>query len=161
MNTEQDERWMVRALELAAEAESHGEVPVGAVVVCEGKLVGEGFNQPIRAHDPSAHAEIMALRTAAANVENYRLPGCDLYVTIEPCAMCAGALVHARIRTLVFGAREPRAGAVLSQNRLLDADYMNHKVIVREGVMAGECSALISGFFRQKRQRKDNEGQDN
>lgn len=148
------EKWMSRALALAHQAEAVGEVPVGAVVVLEGEIVGEGYNQPISSHDPSAHAEVVALRQAALNLKNYRLPKCSLYVTIEPCAMCAGALVHARIQNLVFGAVEPRAGAVTSRLCLLHADYLNHEVDFVGGIMEKECRELITNFFRKKRQGK-------
>ena len=142
---------MYEALELAGEAARRGEVPVGAVVVMDDQVIGRGFNQPISAQDPTAHAEIEALRDAARSTGNYRLPGADLYVTVEPCTMCAGALVHARIRRLVFGAREPRAGAVVSSIRALDNESLNHQVEVIEGVLAEDCSRMMSGFFQQKR----------
>ena len=137
------EEWMQVALGLAEEAARHDEVPVGAVVVRENQIIGRGFNQPISGHDPTAHAEIMALRDAAQTLGNYRLPGCTLVVTVEPCTMCAGALVHARIEQLIFGAREPRAGAVCSSSRVLDNPGLNHKVTVIEGVLEKECKALM------------------
>lgn len=142
---------MRRALELADLAARREEVPVGAVVVRDGELLGEGFNQVITAADPSAHAEIVALRDAAARVGNYRLPGATLYVTLEPCTMCAGALVHARIAELVFAAREPRAGVVCSTCQLLDEPWYNHKVSWQEGVLATESAALLQAFFRARR----------
>ena len=145
------EEWMQVALALAGEAGRHDEVPVGAVVVRENQIVGRGFNQPIGRHDPTAHAEIMALRDAAQTLGNYRLPGCTLVVTVEPCTMCAGALVHARIEQLIFGAREPRAGAVCSSSRVLDNPGLNHKVTVIEGVLEKECKALMSAFFQERR----------
>ena len=145
------EEWMQAALELAREAAQHDEVPVGAVVVRDNQIVGRGFNQPIGRHDPTAHAEIMALRDAAANLENYRLPGCTLVVTVEPCTMCAGALVHARIERLIFGARELRAGAVCSSARVLDNPDLNHKVTVVEGLLEKECKGLMSAFFQERR----------
>ena len=145
------EEWMQFALGLAKEAARHDEVPVGAVVVCENQIIGRGFNQPIGRHDPTAHAEIMALRDAAQTLGNYRLPGCTLVVTVEPCTMCAGALVHARIEQLIFGAREPRAGAVCSSSRVLDNPGLNHKVTVIEGVLEKECKALMSAFFQERR----------
>lgn len=145
------EEWMQVALELAREAARHDEVPVGAVVVRENRIIGRGFNQPISGHDPTAHAEIMALRDAAQTLGNYRLPGCTLVVTVEPCTMCAGALVHARIEQLIFGAREPRAGAVCSSSRVLDNPGLNHKVTVIEGVLEKECKALMSAFFQERR----------
>ena len=151
MSEGQHEHWMRRALELAALAAQREEVPVGAVVVRDGELLGEGFNQVITAADPSAHAEIVALRDAAARVGNYRLPGAVLYVTLEPCTMCAGALVHARIAELVFAAREPRAGVVCSTCQLLDEPWYNHKVSWQEGVLATESAALLQAFFRARR----------
>jgi tRNA(adenine34) deaminase len=145
------EEWMLAALVLARQAAQKDEVPVGAVVVRDKQIVGRGFNQPIGRHDPTAHAEIMALRDAAQTLGNYRLPGCTLVVTVEPCTMCAGALVHARIERLIFGAREPKAGAVCSSARVLDNLGLNHKVTVLEGVLEKECKALMSGFFQGRR----------
>ena len=142
---------MWRCLELAGEAEAAGEVPVGAVVVHDGEIVGEGFNRPLSTHDPTAHAEIIALRGAAAELSTPRLDGCDLYVTMEPCAMCAGALVLARIRRLVFGTRDIRFGAVRSKFRIADSELLNHRVEVVEGVLAPECVALLQKFFANKR----------
>ncbi len=147
-----DDGYMRRALEWAARAARNGEVPVGAVVVRDGEVLGEGANQPIGSHDPTAHAEIVAMRAAAARIGNYRLSGATLYVTIEPCTMCAGALVHARIRTLVFGAREPRAGAVVSTANAIENAALNHRVEVVEGVLADDCGALLKAFFRQRRE---------
>lgn len=146
-----DERWMRYALNLAEQAEARGEVPVGAVVVKDNALVGEGFNQPITSSDPSAHAEIVALRDAASNLNNYRLVDCTLYVTIEPCSMCAGALVHARIKRLVYGAKEPRAGVICSNLELLDQPHFNHRTEHVGGVFASECEALIKAFFKKRR----------
>jgi len=146
-----DVGWMQRALALARRAGERGEVPVGSVVVHGDAVVGEGTNQPIGAHDPTAHAEIVALRAAARSLANYRLPGATLYVTVEPCTMCAGALVHARVTRLVFGAREPRAGAVVSAARVLDVQALNHRVEVVEGVCQEECAALLREFFRARR----------
>lgn len=143
---------MQHALDLAAHAAAEGEVPVGAVVVsAEGELLGSGFNQPILSHDPTAHAEVMALRAAALSVGNYRLPGCTLYVTIEPCTMCVGAMVHARIAHLVFGAPEPRFGAVVSGRRLLDEGEFNHRMSWEGGVLADPCGELMKGFFKARR----------
>ena len=142
---------MREALRLAAEAGARGEVPVGAVVVLDGTIIGRGANRPIGGVDPTAHAEIVAMRQAAAYIGNYRLTGADLYVTIEPCAMCAGALVHARIRRLVFGSREPRAGAIVSSTRLLDAPGLNHRVDIVEGPCADEAQHLMQTFFRERR----------
>lgn len=143
--------YMREALRLAAHAGTRGEVPVGAVVVLDDVIIGRGHNRPIGAHDPTAHAEIVALRQAAAYLGNYRLTGADLYVTIEPCAMCAGALVHARLRRVVFGAREPRAGAVVSTARTLDLPGLNHRVELAEGLLADEAQRLMQAFFRQRR----------
>jgi tRNA(adenine34) deaminase len=150
-----DVRWMRRALELARIAGDSGEVPVGALVVADDRVLGEGWNRPIGNRDPTAHAEIEALRAASLAVGNYRLPEATLYVTVEPCTMCAGALVHARIGRLVFGAREPRAGAVRSAARVLDVPTLNHKVTVEEGVCAEECANLIQRFFRSRRDAVD------
>lgn len=149
-----DEHWMRLALNLAKEAGEDGEVPVGAVIVRDGVCIGQGRNQPIAACDPSAHAEISALRDACQQEGNYRLPGATLYVTIEPCTMCVGALVHARIDRIVFGAREPKAGAVVSQNDLLNHSSMNTTISYAEGVLEGESSALMTDFFSQRRERK-------
>lgn len=146
-----DEQWMDRALVLARQAGAAGEVPVGAVVVLEGAIIGEGSNAPVGTSDPTAHAEIVALRAAAAARANYRLPGATLYVTIEPCTMCAGALVHARIARLVYGAPEPRAGAVCSAARVLETPGLNHRVEVRSGVRAEAASRLVTDFFRARR----------
>lgn len=146
-----DEYWMQEALELARQAEQLGEVPVGALVVHEGERLGAGFNQPLSSHDPTAHAEIMALRAAAANMQNYRLPGTTLYVTIEPCTMCLGAMIHARVGRLVFGAREPRAGAVCSHFRLLESEVYNHRMEWTGGVLAEDSAALLQTFFRRRR----------
>lgn len=143
---------MRAALELAAEAERAGEVPVGAVVVVDGRVAGRGFNSPLSQSDPTAHAEILALREAARALGNYRLPGATLYVTMEPCAMCAGALVAARVERLVFGARDLRFGAVRSKFRLADSDLLNHQVGVVEGVLAAECLEPIQRFFRERRE---------
>ena len=146
-----DTAFMARALVLAEQGAATGEVPVGAVLVRDGEVLGEGFNQPVGAGDPTAHAEIVALRAAAARIGNYRLPGSTLYVTIEPCTMCAGALVHARVARLVFGAPEPRAGAVRSALRVLDTPGLNHRVEVEAGVLADAAAALMTGFFRARR----------
>ena len=146
-----DERWMREALAEARLARGRGEVPVGAVVVLDGAVVGRGSNQPIHATDPTAHAEIVALRDAARATGNYRLTGAALYVTVEPCLMCAGALVHARIGRLVFGAAEPKAGAVRSTMRALDHPALNHRIEVAGGVLGPECTELIQTFFAQRR----------
>lgn len=143
---------MQRALELAQKAESLAEVPIGAVLVKDDQIIGEGYNSPIGHHDPTAHAEIMALRDAAQRMGNYRLLNTTLYVTIEPCVMCAGALVHARVKEVVYGAAEPRTGAVSSVFDILQSGRLNHQVDIRGGVMAQECAALLQQFFRQRRQ---------
>ena len=147
-----DEEFMRAALDLAAEAEAAGEVPVGAVLVLGGKIVGRGFNAPVSRHDPTAHAELLALREAAAAMGNYRLTGSTLYVTLEPCPMCAGALVNARVARLVFGARDLRFGGVRSKFRLADSELLNHRVEVAEGVCAAECLEKLREFFARKRE---------
>lgn len=149
--TTDDERYMAAALELARTGGSVDEVPVGAVVVVDGEVVGRGFNQPIGRHDPTAHAEVMALRDAAARLGNYRLPGATLYVTLEPCIMCAGAIMHARVARVVFGARDPKTGAAGSVVDLFAEERLNHHAQVAGGVLAAECSALLSGFFAARR----------
>jgi len=146
-----DVDWMQQAIGLARRAEAIGEVPVGALVVRDGKLLGEGWNRPISAHDPTAHAEILALRAAAVAVEDYRLGGATLYVTLEPCPMCAAALAHARIARLVFGAWDPRQGAAGSAFNLVASDAMNHRVDALGGVLSAECGALLRGFFAGRR----------
>ena len=146
--------WMSKALVLAGQASDKAEVPVGALLVKDGVILGEGFNTPITNCDPTAHAEIMALRNAASTVNNYRLPHTTLYVTIEPCTMCVGAMIHARVARLVYGAKEPRAGAVVSQLELPTLDHYNHKMEVVGGVLEEQCSELISAFFRHKRSQK-------
>ncbi|MBT4782581.1 tRNA adenosine(34) deaminase TadA [Gammaproteobacteria bacterium] len=149
----QDTAWMRLAIEQAHQAESLGEVPVGAVLVIDGALIAAAFNAPISGCDPSAHAEIAVLRKAAELRKNYRLPFSTLYVTIEPCTMCMGAMIHSRVQRVVFGAREPRAGAVVSQLQLAGQSFYNHQIEVTEGVLADECGALVSTFFRAKRKR--------
>ena len=146
---------MRAALALAREAATLDEVPVGAVVVFDGEIVGRGFNQPIGRHDPTAHAEIMALRAAAARLSNYRLPGATLYVTLEPCAMCAGAMMHARIGRVVFGARDPKTGAAGSVVDLFGEARLNHHADIEGDVLAEECGALLSGFFAARRARTE------
>ena len=148
-----DAGYMGVALELAREAATLDEVPVGAIVVHEGEIVGRGFNQPIGRHDPTAHAEVMALRDAAARLGNYRLPGCTLYVTLEPCAMCIGAIFHARIGRVVFGARDPKTGAAGSVIDLFAEERLNHHAEIAGGVRTEECGALLSSFFAARRQR--------
>ena len=146
-----DELWMEEALRCAQRALEAGEVPIGAVVICEGELVGRGWNRNISDSDPSAHAEIVALREAGAKVGNHRLGQCDLFVTIEPCAMCAGALVHARIRRLVYGVDDGKAGAVRSTMELLSHPKLNHRVEIRSGVLAGRSAEMLQEFFRSRR----------
>jgi tRNA(adenine34) deaminase len=142
---------MRAALQQALEAQRHGEVPVGAVVAVDGAIVGEGFNQPIGSHDATAHAEIVALRDAGKRLRNYRLTGATLYVTIEPCQMCVGAMVHARIARVVYGAREPKAGAIESAMRAHDHPALNHRMAATGGVLEDECQAMIQGFFEERR----------
>ena len=151
---------MQHALALARQAASQQEVPVGAVIVRDGQILGQGYNHPIAACDPSAHAEMVALRHACAHERNYRIPGSTLYVTVEPCSMCAGAILHARIDRVVFGAAEPKAGAVISAQRFFDQPFVNYSVAYEGGCLARECSELMSDFFelrrRMKRQHKQN-----
>jgi tRNA(adenine34) deaminase len=148
-----DEAFMRAALGLAREAGAVDEVPVGAVVVLGGEIVGRGFNQPILSHDPTAHAEIMALRDAARRLGNYRLPDSALYVTLEPCVMCAGAIMHARVSRIVYGARDPKTGAVGSVVNLFGEERLNHHATIDGGVLADECGALLSSFFAGKRSK--------
>ena len=150
----QDEQFMREALSLAQQAAALGEVPVGAIVVKDGVIVGRGSNAPIGSQDPSAHAEILALRDAAKNIGNYRLVDCSLYVTLEPCAMCAGAIQHARIGQLVFGAKDPKTGACGSVVNLMTEDKLNHHTEVASGVLERECGQLLSDFFKQRRLSK-------
>ena len=149
----QDVNWMRHALKLAKRAYDLDEVPVGAVLVKNNQAIGEGYNQPIASKDPTAHAEILAIRSASSQVGNYRLPGTTLYVTLEPCAMCVGAIVHSRIQRLVFGASEPKAGAVKT-NGLIDMEYLNHRVVWDSGVLQEECGLLVQEFFLSKRTAK-------
>jgi tRNA(adenine34) deaminase len=146
-----DRTLMMAALEQARKAQAAGEVPVGAVVVKDGEIVGAGFNAPISGHDPTGHAEILALRDAAMRLGNYRLPDCELYVTLEPCAMCVGAMLHARIARLVYGAADPKTGACGSVLNLFSEPRLNHHATVTAGVMAAECGALLREFFAAKR----------
>jgi len=146
-----DELFMEEALREAQRAQALGEVPVGAVVVQDGHIVGRGCNRPVTNHDPTAHAEVQALREAGLVVGNYRLPDCDLYVTVEPCSMCAGAITHARIRRLVYGAEDPKAGAVHSMLQVLNHPKLNHHVEVTSGVLAAQCMDLLQAFFRNRR----------
>lgn len=151
MFTARDEFWMQQALTLAQKAKEVGEVPVGAVVVLNDELIAEGFNSPISTRDPTAHAEIVVMRKAAEKIGNYRLLNTTLYVTLEPCMMCAGAMVHARIGKLVYGATDPRAGAVVTMARMLDQSFLNHKVMHAGGLMAEACGGVLSSFFRERR----------
>jgi tRNA(adenine34) deaminase len=151
MTQTRDEMFMREALRLAREAEAAGEVPVGAVVVIGEEIAGRGFNRPIGLHDPTAHAEMLAIREAARAVNNYRLSEAEVFVTLEPCVMCAGALVQARVRRLVFGSRDLRFGGVRSKFRLADSDLLNHRMSVEEGLLGGDSVALIERFFQQKR----------
>jgi tRNA(adenine34) deaminase len=146
-----DERWMEYALGLAQAAAMVGEVPVGAVVICDGEIIGEGSNRPIADNDPTAHAEIIALRAAAKHQGNYRLSEADLYVTLEPCAMCSGAMLHARIRRVVFGAFDPNSGAAGSVINVLDQLRFNHRIAVKGGVLECSCAAQLQSFFRERR----------
>ena len=160
MNDEQhalDQFWMQRALELASLAEQQGEVPIGAIVVKDEQVIGEGYNAPISLHDPSGHAEIIALRQAAQRLGNYRLLNCTLYVTVEPCLMCVGAMIHARIKALVYGAPEPKTGAVSSAFEILNSPKHNHQVQIRQGVLAEQCAAVLKNFFQARREMVKNQ----
>jgi tRNA(adenine34) deaminase len=150
----QHEQFMHEAIAQAKLADAKNEVPVGAVVVLDGEIIGRGFNQPISSHDPTAHAEIVALRDAAKQVENYRLVNADLYVTIEPCTMCAGAIVHGRVKRVIYGASEPKAGVVHSQQNIFKEPYFNHSVEVLSGVLAQECMDVVQTFFQRRRNEK-------
>src|SRR5512141_1087563 len=146
-----DELYMEQALREAARAQALGEVPVGAIVVCEGRIIGRGCNRNLADSDPTAHAEIVALREAGRAVANHRLPECEMFVTIEPCAMCAGALVHARLKRLVYGADDPKAGAVHSVLQVVNHPQLNHQMEVKGGVLAGRCAELVQTFFKSRR----------
>ena len=146
-----DQQFMQRALEQAQLAWERGEVPVGAVVVKDGAVIATGFNQPIASHDPTAHAEIVALRSAADKLGNYRLPGCELYVTLEPCVMCSGAMMHARLARVVYGANDPKTGACGSVVNLFEQEKLNHHTVVEGGVMAIEAGAMLRAFFAERR----------
>jgi tRNA(adenine34) deaminase len=150
-----DADFMREALALAQRAETLGEVPVGAVVVKDGTIIGRGYNQPVSTHDPTAHAEVVAMRNAAARIGNYRLVGCELYVTLEPCVMCAGAIMHARVGRVVYGAADPKTGACGSVVDVFAETKLNHHATVVRGVLAGECSARLSDFFSQRRHAHD------
>ncbi len=150
-----DEEWMQQAYELAALAASKGEIPVGAVIVSNNQIIGQGFNTPISSHDPTAHAEIQAIRQACLSIQNYRLPqDATLYVTLEPCTMCVGALVHARVQRVVFATTEPKAGSLVSARRLLENGYYNHKFTVNVGCLHQQCSQQLSDFFKKRREEK-------
>ena len=151
INLTTDEQWMRYAIRLAQRAEQQGEVPVGAVIVKEERCIAEGWNVPITSHDPTAHAEVVALRGAGAHLENYRLTDATLYVTLEPCVMCMGAMSHARIKRLVFGAYDSKRGAVCNALRLTDASFLNHRISWDGGVLEAECSELLRGFFKARR----------
>ncbi|MFV3304008.1 tRNA adenosine(34) deaminase TadA [Pseudomonas sp. NY15181] len=150
----QDIPFMREAMALAEQGAALGEVPVGAVLVLDGQVIGRGFNRPITSHDPSAHAEMVAIREAAAALQNYRLPGATLYVTLEPCSMCAGLIVHSRIQRVVYGATEPKSGVVVSRGAFFEQDFLNHRVLVEGGVLAEECSTMLSAFFKARRASK-------
>jgi tRNA(adenine34) deaminase len=152
LDPDRDVEFMHAALDQAAHGRERGEVPVGAVIVLGGSIIGRGYNQPIAARDPTAHAEVVAIRDAAARIANYRLTGAVLYVTIEPCQMCVGALVHARVARLVYGAPEPKAGAVESTVRALEHPSLNHRVEAVGGVLVEECRAMMQSFFQERRQ---------
>ena len=154
MSADQDQYWMQYALQLAEKAEQSGEIPVGAVLVKDGEIVGEGWNQSIQLHDPSAPAEMQAIRQAAGQIENYRLLDCTLYVTLEPCAMCAGLLVHSRIKRLVYGARDAKTGAAGSVIDIVRHPVLNHQLEVTADLMAEQCAAKLSDFFKRRRAEK-------
>ncbi|UTW08874.1 tRNA adenosine(34) deaminase TadA [Pseudomonas benzenivorans] len=150
----QDQRFMREALAQAAEGAERGEVPVGAVLVQDGAVIGRGFNCPISTSDPSAHAEMVAIRAAAQALGNYRLPGSTLYVTLEPCSMCAGLIVHSRVERVVYGATEPKAGVAMSRGEFFSQGFLNHRVLIEGGVLAQECSAMLSAFFKARREAR-------
>jgi tRNA(adenine34) deaminase len=152
----QDVLWMQQALRLARHAESEGEVPIGAVLVLNNEIIGEGYNRPISECDPSAHAEINALRQGAKRIANYRILDATLYVTLEPCVMCMGAILHARVKRLIYGAQDPRVGALTQFSQWLDLNNVNHATQPMGGLLAGECGAMLSDFFQQKRAAKKN-----
>lgn len=151
MFSEQDQHFLARALQLAAYAEQQNEVPIGAVLVHGNTIIAEGWNQSICQHDPTAHAEIVALRKGSQRLQNYRLLDTTLYVTLEPCVMCAGALIHARIKRVVFGADDPKAGAVNSALNILDNPQLNHRVLWQSGLMQQQCSEILQNFFKRRR----------
>ncbi|TAK71858.1 MAG: tRNA adenosine(34) deaminase TadA [Gammaproteobacteria bacterium] len=149
--SDRDTFWMQRAIQLAELAAAQGEVPVGAVLVLEDEVIGEGHNRPISQQDPTAHAEMVALRAGAEKIGNYRLVNAMLYVTLEPCIMCAGAMVHARVKRVVYGASDPKAGAIVSRAKILDNSFLNHRVEYAGGLLAEQCGALLSRFFQARR----------
>jgi tRNA(adenine34) deaminase len=149
-----DAHFMREALALAAQGAAKGEVPVGAVLVHNGEIIGRGFNCPITTNDPSAHAEMVAIRDAAQHLANYRLPGCTLYVTLEPCSMCAGLIVHSRVQRVVYGATEPKAGVAHSRGEFFTQSFLNHRVLVEGGVLGEECGAALSAFFKARREQR-------
>ncbi|QSB01706.1 tRNA adenosine(34) deaminase TadA [Methylomonas sp. EFPC1] len=151
-----DEEWLRHVIRLAQRAESQGEVPVGAVLVYEGRCIAEGWNQPIQSNDPTAHAEMVALRKAGQALNNYRLIDTTLYVTLEPCVMCMGAIAHARVKRLVFGAYDPKRGAVCHALQLSDAAFLNHRVEWTGGILEADCAELLSDFFKARRQQSKN-----
>jgi tRNA(adenine34) deaminase len=153
LNLETDIQWMRHALQLAERARAEGEVPVGAVLVKDDQVIGEGWNRSIICHDPTAHAEILALRSGARALNNYRLVATTLYVTLEPCVMCAGAVIHARVSRIVYGASDPKTGAAGSVMEIFAAPFINHRVAVAGGVMAKECGVLLSSFFKERRRQ--------
>ncbi len=153
MQKKTDQFWMSAAIELAKQAGERGEVPIGAVLILEDKIIGKGRNQSVELNDPTAHAEIQALREGGSKIGNYRLNGSKIYVTIEPCTMCVGALVHARIAKLIFGAKEPKSGAALSANDILRQNSFNHRFKILEGILEDECSELMRNFFKARRNK--------
>lgn len=150
----EDAKWMAKALALAEEASRHHEIPVGAIVVSQGEIIGEGYNSPISLCDPTAHAEIQAIRAACKNSNNYRLFDATLYVTLEPCSMCAGAIVHSRIARVVYAATEPKSGVVESQARFFEVDYINRSVQTKGGILADKASSQLTQFFQYRREQK-------
>ncbi len=154
--SEQDAAWMREALRLARHAEQQGEVPIGAVLVLNDEIIGAGYNQPIKKCDPTAHAEINALRQGAKQIANYRIVEATLYVTLEPCVMCIGAILHARVKRLVYGAKDPRIGALTQFSQWLDISNANHAIVAQSGLLADECGVLLSDFFQRKRAAKKN-----
>lgn len=151
---EDDEKFMALAIELAKKAEQHNEIPVGAIVVANGEVIGEGFNQSIMKNDPSAHAEMIAIRQAGTKLNNYRLLDCTLYVTLEPCPMCAGLLVHSRVKRIVFGALDLKTGSAGSVFNITNTKKLNHQIPVTSGILAEQCSTMLSAFFKRRRQEK-------